>query len=300
MFEIEWSQLFHSISIFLKDEAIGIIVSLTIIFFVANLFLRLAEHFVHQDKLRHDIKKNTKYTATTITLFWLLILYNSHAQQGQNFHLFIIGVFLAGIAFTMRDVFSNVVGWMIIASHKGFKTGDRVHIGPTIGDVLDVGVIRTTIAEVGDWDTHGEQSTGRLISLPNSVILKESVINYNRSFSTMWNELSVVVTFESDWAKAEALMQGIADSDFEGKKDFFKNSTDNVKRELMLEYHFLTPKVYVRVIDNGVELTLRHLVEVRKRRAVADQLYREILTAFNKENSVTFAYPTTRFYKGGE
>ena len=60
-------------------------------------------HFVHQDKLRHDIKKNTKYTAITITLFWLLILYNSHSGQGQNFHYFIIGVFLAGVAFTMRD-----------------------------------------------------------------------------------------------------------------------------------------------------------------------------------------------------
>lgn len=300
MFSLNWGQLLESLILFFREEAIGIAISLAVIFFIANLFLRLADHFVHQDKLRHDIKKNTKYTATIILLFWLLILYNSHAQQGQNFHYFIIGVFLAGIAFTMRDVFSNVVGWMIIASHKGFKTGDRVHIGTVIGDVLDVGVLRTTIAEVSDWDTHGEQSTGRLVSLPNSVVLKESVINYNRSFSTMWNELSVVVTFESDWAKAEELIQSIADSDFEGKKDFFKNSTDNVKRELMLEYHFLTPKVYVKVIDVGVELTLRHLVEVRKRRAVADQIFREILNAFNKEKSVTFAYPTTRFYKAGE
>ena len=112
----------------------------------------------------------------------------------------------------------------------------------------------------------------------------------------MWSELPVVVTFESDWEAAEKIILAIGMDDYESKKDRLLHAIEQVRREKMLEYRFLTPKVYVTILDSGVELSLRHLGLVKQRRATADILFREILKAFAKEPTIDLAYPTTRFY----
>jgi small-conductance mechanosensitive channel len=200
----------------------------------------------------------------------------------------------------MRDLFSNFVGWMMVASHNGYQSGDRVEIGEVRGDVIDVGVLRTTIAEIGDWDERGEHSTGRIVSFPNSMVLDSSVANYNRGFETIWNEISVMVTFESDWQAAEEILESLALEDYDENKTKFLAMMKRGKREYMVTYNYLTPKVYVRILDSGVRLTLRHMVETRKRRTITDKFNRDILLAFGDNDKIDFAYPTTRFYRAGE
>ena len=299
MTSINWNLLLADFISFVKSESVEIFLFATLLFVSALAIYKLADRYIQQDKLRIKVKKNTKYGAFIVTLFWLLLLYNSHVQQGQSLPLFIVGIFLAAVAISMRDIFSNVVGALMIASQKGFRTGDRIHIGDIQGDVLDVGIMRTTLAEIASSNTNGEQSTGRLVTIPNSDILTKSVTNYNRGFDTMWNEMSVVVTFESKWERAEEIILAIALADYESKKEQLEHSIDVVRRELMLEYHYLTPKVYVTIIDSGIELTLRNLVYVRQRRAINDAFFREILRMFDREDSIDLAYPTTRFYTKG-
>ena len=296
---IDWNQFLADVISFIKGESLEIVLFSLFILFVATVLYRLADRYIANDKLRIKIKKNIKYGSVFLSLLWMLLLYNSHMQKGQSLPLFIVGLFLAAVAISMRDVFSNIVGAFMIASQKGFKEGDRIHIGDVQGDVLDVGLMRTTIAEIDGNNSHGEQSTGRLVTIPNSDILTHSVINYNHGFDTMWNELSVTVTYESDWQKAEDIILELAQKDYESKKEQFQHSLDMVRRELMLEYRYLTPKVYVAIVDFGVQLTLRNLVYVRQRRSINDALFRDILRGFDAEPTVELAYPTTRFYTKG-
>jgi small-conductance mechanosensitive channel len=213
-------------------------------------------------------------------------------------YLFVIGAMLATFAIGMRDLIANVVGWMIIASHKGFQTGDRIEVGDIIGDVIDIGLIRTTIAEIGNWEEQGEQSTGRLVSVPNSVILTKNIINYNRGFDTMWNEIEIMITFESNWEKAEHILAEIANYDFEKRRDGFAEKMRIVKRDFMVTYNYISPKVYVTIVDSGVRLVVRHMVYIRERRIVSDELSRNILKAFHKDNDIEFAYNTIRYFNG--
>ena len=296
MNSINWNQILGDVISFVKSESVEILFFVIIAFFATTMIYRLADRYVHKDKLRIRIKKNTKYASVLLSILWLLLLYNSHLQQGQSLPLFIVGIFLAAVAISMRDVFSNIVGAFMIASQKGFKSGDRIHIGTTQGDVLDIGMMRTTLAEIDSTNSYGEQSTGRLVTIPNSEILTKSVTNYNSGFDTMWNEMSINVTFESDWQLAEKIITTIAEEDYNTKKDQFEHSLDKVRRDLMLEFRYLTPKVYVTIIDFGVQLTLRNLVYVRQRRAITDAIFREVLLQFAQEPTVELAYPTTRFY----
>lgn len=293
---INWSNLYIRLMSFFKEEAIGIIISVTLIIFVGRIITAAASKYVQDQKKAHSIKKWTRYITTTFAFGWILLLYNSHMQQDTPFALFLVGIFLAGVAISMRDVFSNVVGWMIIISGKGYKAGDRIRIGEVSGDVIDIGVLRTIIAEIGNW-VEADQSTGRLISIPNSMVLNHEVFNYTQGFDLIWNETKTMVTFESDWQKAEKILQDIAEIDFVQKKEELINGLKNVKKQFMLQYNYISPKVYVDIKDSGVELTLRYMVRARRRRTLEDMISREILIRFEKEPTIDFAYPTMRLYK---
>jgi len=297
---IDSENIISSLLSFLKSEIVEILFSLLVIFFVGHLISRGADKFIHIDKRRYRLKKSTRYITVIVAFIWTALLYNNFTTASESFPLFIVGIFLAGIAFSMRDIFSNIVGWIMVASNNGYQSGDRIEVDDVRGDVIDVGVLRTTLTEIGDWDKRGEQSTGKLISFPNSKILNHSVTNYNRGFETMWNEISVLVTFESDWEKAEKCIEEIAFREYEENRDRYLVMMQKLKREFMVTYNYLSPKVYVRIEESGVKLTLRHMVEVRRRRISNDRMNREILNLFHKEPTIQFAYPTTRFYSTGK
>ncbi|MBD3420759.1 MAG: mechanosensitive ion channel [Chitinivibrionales bacterium] len=291
--------IFFELLAFAQKNAITILVSLLIILLLERLFSWFAENSINDDRKRHDLKKWSKYIALALGLGWLLTLYYTHAKKETPFLLFLIGIILAGIAISLRDVFSNVVGWLLILSNKGYKTGDRIRIGKVTGDVIDIGILRTMLSEIGEW-VAAEQSTGRLVTIPNSMMLTESIYNYTQGYDFIWNEFKVLVTFESDWQRAEDIIYAVAMEDFEKKKEQIRDRLKKVRRKFFLQYTYFTPKVYVSIEDSGVLLTLRSLVRARRRRTVTDELSRRILTAFAGEPSIEFAYPTMRIYRQGE
>ncbi len=290
------SEIFSNISAFLQAEASELALSLILIFSVGFLVSRLSNYFVHEDRRRYHIKKGTRYITIIVATIWTLILYGLHNNDDSLFPI-IVGIIVLGITITLRGIFTSIIGWMFITSGKGFHSGERIEVNGICGDVIDIGLLRTTIAEVGDWGSRGEQSTGRLVSIPNSIALDRALYNYSKGFDAIWNELSILITFESDWELAHKIVTEIAEKSHKEKEDFYKKRIEEVKRNHLVNYTYITPKVYTRIKDSGVELTLRHLVPVRERRIIEDQISQEILSAFRNEESVHFAYPTIRYYE---
>ena len=291
-----WHTIYRTLIEFIQQEALGIVLAIILIIAVGRIVTSGIGRYIQNDQKKLELKKWTRYITGAFVLIWILILYNSHIQKDTPFFLFIIGILLAGIAISMRDVFSNIVGWLVIMSGKGFKNGDRIKIGSIAGDVIDIGIFRTIIAEIGEW-VAADQSTGRLISMSNSIVLSQEIYNYTQGYDFIWDEIRVLVTFESNWQKAEEIMNEIALKDFNEKKEQIQERLKKVKRNFLLRFNYITPKVYVDIKDSGVELALRYLVRVRRRRTVEDYIAREILTHFQKESDIDFAYPTMRIFK---
>jgi len=292
----DWQSLYTLFISFIQQKAVGLVIVIGLIVVTGRVITSTVNRYIQDDKKKHTIKKWTRYITAIFIVFWILILFNSHVQQDTPFYLFLIGIFLAGVAISMRDVFSNCVGWMIIISSKGFKNGDRIKIGTVKGDVIDIGILRTIVAEIGDW-VEADQSTGRLISMPNSIMLTQEVYNYTKGYDFIWDEIRILITFESNWQKAEKIINEIALEDFNPKKEQIQERLKKVKRDYLLRFNYITPKVYINIKDSGIELALRYMVRARRRRTLEDSVAREILTRFQNENDVDFAYPTIRVYK---
>jgi len=153
--------------------------------------------------------------------------------------------------------------------------------------------------EIGNW-VSADQSTGRILHIPNGIIFSHAVANFTHGPRYIWNEIPILVTFESDWEKAKSILQEIADrydvsQDGEAAIEF-----EAATRKFLLKYDKLTPIVYTNVLDSGVQLTIRYLCRPRQRRTSVQVLWEDILREFKNHADIDLAYPTTRFYTSGE
>jgi small-conductance mechanosensitive channel len=132
--------------------------------------------------------------------------------------------------------------------------------------------------------------------VPNSNVLREALANYQIGFEYIWHEIPVLITFESDWKRAKVLLQKIANDNVENLLDGAQEQIRRAAQKYFIFYGALTPIVYTTVKDSGVLLTMRYLVNPRQRRSSEQQIWESTLDAFDEEDDIELAYPTTRFY----
>ena len=243
------------------------------------------------------------------------VYYRYKWRKSQDYITFIIGIFIissiwidefrslltffgllsAGIAIALKDPISDLAGWMFILWRKPFEVGDRIQLGDYAGDVIDIRIFQFTIIEIGNW-VDADQSTGRILHLPNSRVFMDVLANYSVGFNYIWHEIGVLVTFESDWEKAKELLLKIVNDKAESITKSAEKKIKDASKKYMIFYKNLTPIVYTSVKDSGVMLTMRFLCDPRQRRGYEQTIWEEVLKTFSKNEDIDFAYPTQRFY----
>lgn len=206
-----------------------------------------------------------------------------------------LGLVSAGLAIALQDPLVNIAAWLFITIRKPFKVGDRIQIGDTAGDVIDIRIFQFSLVEIRNW-VDADQSTGRIIHVPNNVVFKEPQMNFTAGFEYIWDEIPVLLTFESDWKKAKAILTQVVNNHAEKFSSSAEKQIKAAATKFFIYFNKITPIVYTSVKDSGVMLTIRFLCNVRARRSMEEIMWEEILTEFAKYKNIDFAYPTTRFY----
>ena len=210
-----------------------------------------------------------------------------------------IGLAGAGVTYALREVIVSIAGWFAILFGDFFETGNRVLLGGIKGDVVDIGVLRTTLMEIGEW-VDGDQYTGRIVRVANSYIFNSPVYNYAADFKFLWDEIMIPLRFKSDMKVAKTILLDIAEK-YTG--EYNKEAAiawENMKRRYKLENASLDNQVFLTFNDNWVEINLRYVVDYRERRGVKDKLFSEILERFNQEGErLEIASETLEVISGG-
>ncbi len=256
-----------------------------------RVVLALVERQVHDTRLRYKWSKGTSYAVFIVGVLLVGQIWLQAVKSPGTF----LGLITAGLAIALKDLVADLAGWIFIMWRRPFDPGDRIQIGEHAGDVVDIRIFQFTILEVGNW-VGADQSTGRIIHVPNSLVFQRPLANYSAGFPFLWNELPVLMTFESDWHKAKEILEKIA---VEETADLSSRAAETLKqtaRRYLIHYPTLTPTVYTSVQDSGVLLTIRYLCEPRKRRGTSQALWERILDAFKSESDIDLAYPTQRVY----
>jgi len=203
-----------------------------------------------------------------------------------------LGLVSAGLAFALQKVVTAVAGYFVILRGKTFNVGDRIVMGGVRGDVIALGFTQTTIMEMGQpppvsGDNPGmwvksRQYTGRVVSVSNAKIFDEPVYNYTRDFPYLWEEMALPVAYSADRKRAEQILLDVARRHSVPQEELAAETLEELKRRYFLKAADVAPRVYYRLTDNWVELTVRFVVRDHGIRDVKDAMSRELLDALDE------------------
>lgn len=218
----------------------------------------------------------------SILLFLLFIFIFGNELSGITTAIGFAG---AGVTYALREVIVSIAGWFAILFADFFNAGDRILLGGIKGDVVDISILRTTLMEVGEW-VGGDQYTGRKVRVSNSYIFTSPVYNYTSSFQFLWDEITIPLSFESDFALTEDILFELADKHTSKYNIKAKKSWNQMRRHFKVEDASLDNQVYLSLNENTVEISLRYVVYYQERRAIKNRLYTDIFKRFKKEDSI--------------
>ncbi|MBE0646220.1 MAG: mechanosensitive ion channel family protein [Bacteroidales bacterium] len=211
-----------------------------------------------------------------------------------------LGVAGAGIAFALQEVIASFAGWMAIMFGGFYKTGDRVQLGGIKGDVIDIGVIRTTLMETGQW-VDGDLYNGRIVRIANSFVFKEPVFNYSADFPFLWDEIKIPIQYGSDYQAVREILLQTANDLVGDYVKIAQETWQQMVNKYMIEDASTEPMVTLTANDNWVEFTLRYTVDLKKRRTSKNDLYLQILKEVDKRGgTIKFASATFLMVDGSE
>ena len=251
--------------------------------------LQIVQGRAQDPRHRYLWRKGSTYGAIALCVLLIAPMWWAGFSDLATF----LGLVSAGIAIALRDSIANLFGWTYLVTWRPFTVGDRVQIGDISGDVIDIGLLTITLNEIGNW-VQADQSTGRVVYVPNYRVLSQPVSCYTAGLQYLWHEVRVMVTFESDWRKAKGLLTAIAEEQARDVVAEAQDKLDEANKKWLITYSALTPIVYTRVEDSGVVLTVRFLTPPRRRRGAEQALWEAILDAFAEHDDIELAYPTRR------
>ena len=198
----------------------------------------------------------------------------------------------AGLAFALQRVVTALAGYFVILRGQTFNVGDRITMGGVRGDVIALGFIQTTIMEMGQppavqnadpamW-VRGRQYSGRVVTVTNAKIFDEPVYNYTRDFPYIWDELVLPIAYSADRGRAERILQEVAERHTVRIEQMSDESLREMQRRYFMKPAEMKPKVYYRLTDNWLELTVRFIAEDRGVRDLKDAMSRDILKALDE------------------
>lgn len=261
---------------------------ITAIFFILSILLdSLIRRKITDSRSRYTATKLISIIELVLILAIIALIWVTDIQALMVF----FGIIGAGIAIALQDLFKNFAGSLTILLTGTYSVGDRIEIDGRYGDVMDIGIMNTTMMEIRGW-VAGDQATGRLIIIPNGKMLTQSVQNFTRDHSFLWDEIQIPVTNESDWKRAITILTSIAEEETSGISQIAEKEIERIGEKFYLPKKDISPAVYITQTDNWILLSVRFVTYARERRAVRSRLNRLIIEAFEGEQNIEIASET--------
>jgi small-conductance mechanosensitive channel len=223
----------------------------------AELLLR----HITDSKTRYSLNKAIGIFTAVIALVFIIRIWIPDTQS----LIVALGIIGAGLAIGLQDVVRNFVGGIVILSSNIFEVGDRIELADELGDVMDIGLMNTTVMELRRW-VNGDQPTGRITAIPNGKVITGPVHNYTKDHSFLWDEITIHVTYDSNWKSAKDIILEIVRQETARTVAEAEAEIDKIGEKYYLPKNVVEPAVYIVTADSSIAMHIRYVTEVYNRR----------------------------------
>jgi len=257
------------------------LITFLILKIISKIIKLINQKAIISEKQLYMFHKRNKAILTIVFMVIVTIIWKDDIAN----IITLISFISAAITLAAKDIIFNYFSGIYIKLAKPFKLEDRIKVGEIIGDVVNINSLSFLILEV---DTISNQSTGKIIHVPNSQIFNSNVNNYNTAFKYIWDEININIDINSDIESAKNILVNII-NDNEIIKDIPKKMKQEIKESMSdyrIYYNKFTPIIYTKIDEGKIILTARFLIHPKKQRNVESELYEKVIEEF-KKNSIT-------------
>ena len=253
-------------------------------FLLRFTFEQMVARGIREPRLRYSLRKTVSF------IYLLSFVLIAVTVWVENTHALLVsyGVLAAGAAFALQDLLKNVAGGILIFLTGVYRVGDRIEINSKCGDVIDIGIVYTTLMETNEW-VQGDQATGRLSAVPNGCVLSSTVNNYTRDHNYVWDELAIPITYDSDWKEAITTVVGVVEKETREVADQAEASISKLGEKYYLPRRALEPSLFLTLTENWIAFNIRYVTEVRQRRMLRSKLSQLLLSEIQSSERIRIA-----------
>lgn len=248
---------------------------LAIVIALSQVWRRAVFRYVHDNRRRYQfllLRRIILWCAIAVTIAFAL------ATEIGSIATF-AGLITAGLAVALQNVILAIAGYFFLIGKYGVRVGDRVQISGVTGDVIDIGLIRLHLMEIGGSETD-RQPTGRIVVFSNAVVFQPAASFYKQIPGTnfVWHEVSLTLAPESDYAQAEKRILGAIEKVYGEYRERIEQQHREMERTLsIIDVAVPKPRGRLRLTQSGLEVVVRYPVELENATEVDDRITRELL-----------------------
>lgn len=250
---------------------------LIMVFVISEIWRRATFRYVQ------DVRRRYQFLLLRRIMVWFLvaiIIAVAFASELGSLATF-AGLLTAGVAVALQNVILSVAGYFFLIGKYGVRVGDRVQVAGVTGDVIDIGLVRLHLMEVGGSGSSA-RPTGRVVVFSNAVVFQANAGLFKQIPGTkfVWHEITLTLPSESDYHQVEDRMLGVVKKVYDEYRDDMERQRRTMERSLSpLSVHPLGPESRLRLTQSGLEVVIRYPVELDKSAEIDDRIARELLDA---------------------
>ena len=276
------------------ERLFTILITISVIILLSFFFKYLAKKTISDNQRYYMANKFINFSNFFLIMMVLLFSF----LENVTYLVTVLGFASAGIAIAMKDLFMSALGWMVIIIGGSFHVGDRVKVfkgnHEYVGDIVDISFLRMTILEDITLTTYTHnRRAGRIIFIPNNYIFTELLANYTHGkIKTVWDGVDVMITFDSNYKKAQHLVREIVKKYSKGYTEISRKQLNMLRSQYSLKNINVEPRIYTFMEEYGVKISCWYMTNSYATLTLRSNIYINILDALNEADDIKIAYPT--------
>lgn len=276
------NNFFNLIFMGIKSKYFKLIIITLFVVLIKKLILIIIKKqlvLINNNKTKFKILYFIKNVITILEFLIIYLIWENNLKNIMSFITFIS----AALTLSLKDFILNLFAGIYIRVNHVFKVCDRIEIDENIGDVINIGTFSFDIIEASK--NYSNQSSGIVLTLPNSIIFAKPLKNYNKGFNFIWHEINIKLTLNSDINNCKKILYKIINS-----IEVIKNAPDKMRNELnknvsyRMYFNKLEPIIYTNVLDDVLNLQIRFLINPKRVREVDSYIWTKVIEEYNNGN----------------
>lgn len=259
---------------------------LVIVVAAAELWRRGVYRYVNDPRRRYQFLLMRRFVIWFVVAVIIAFAFASSLGSIVTF----AGLITAGIAVAMQGVIVSIVGYFFLIGKFGIRVGDRVQIGGVTGEVVDVGLVRFHLMELGGGGTDGP--TGRVVAFSNAIVFQVAAGLFKQihGINFAWHEITLSLASQENYAALkERLLAAVQAALADYRAEIDRQNQEFARTVVSTSVANLETKVLMRFSATGVEAVIRYPVDLKNAADIDERVWHELLQALEREPKVQLA-----------